>query len=297
MVETRRLNELTSEALDRLDLPQGPLFVALSGGADSAALAYLTSEAGVDVRCVHVNHGLPASPEMARAAAAVASCLGLGLETFDVTLPAGPSPEGQARQVRYAALTAVPGPVLTAHTLDDNAETVIINLVRGAGPRGLMGIPGFRAPNIYRPMLTVTRADTREMAGLAGLPYVDDPMNEDLNLVRNRVRRTILPLLAELNPRVVETVARTGELLFRDTALIESLVPETRDSAVAAGVVRVLPRPIADRVLADLLDSAGIGVTADRMERVWDVVRGVSPRQDLVDGKSVIRSGPLVIVG
>src|SRR5690554_6166813 len=144
MAGTRRLTALAAEARSRLDLPDGDLVVALSGGADSAALAWLVGEEGRSVRAIHVDHGFPGSPLMRRAAMAVAAALDIPLEIVAVTVPEGPSPENQARIARYAALAAAlkeGETLLTAHTADDNVETVIINLARGTGTRGLAGIP------------------------------------------------------------------------------------------------------------------------------------------------------------
>lgn len=296
MAETRRLTELVDGALQRLELPPGPAVVALSGGADSAALAFLVDRTGVEVRCVHVDHGLAGSPLMSQAAEAVSAHLDLSLETISVTVAPGASPEGKAREARYSVLEKVPGPIITAHTLEDNAETVMINLIRGTGPQGLLGIPRHRRPNIHRPMLAISRNVTRELATLAGLPYAEDPMNDDLTLARNRIRRAILPLLAGLNPHVVATIARTGEVLAGDVAFIESLVPELDGSAVAVGLVETLPGPIADRLIARLLNAANVGATSDRIQRVWEVVRGEAPRRDLVGGKVVQRRGALVVI-
>lgn len=296
MAETRRLNDLVARALERFHLPVGPVTVALSGGADSGALALLVKRSSADARCLHVDHGLPGSPTMARAAADIADALGLDMETIAVTLAPGPSPEGRAREARYAAFQSWAGPVLTGHTRDDNAETILINLIRGTGPDGLTGIPRFRPPHIYRPLLEVSRSEAREMAVLAGLHFVDDPMNSDLSLTRNRIRHSILPLMAELNPRVVESLARAAEALDRDASYLRDLAPSSSNSSVVASLVLILPRPLADRLLADLLRSSGVGVTSDRLERVWSVVRGESARQELAEGKTVWRRGALVVV-
>jgi hypothetical protein len=145
-------------------------------------------------------------------------------------------------------------------------------------------------------MLALGRSETREMATLAGLPYVDDPMNEDPELARNRIRRTILPLLTELNPRVIETIARAGDVLSRDSAYIDSQVPEPDLPMVAVGVVKALPRPVADRLLGSLLSTAGVAVTSDRLSRMWAVARGEAPRHDLVDGRCVVRRGAMIVV-
>jgi tRNA(Ile)-lysidine synthase TilS/MesJ len=132
---------------------------------------------------------------------------------------------------------------------------------------------------------------------LAGLPFADDPMNADLSLTRNRIRHMILPLLTELNPKVVEAIARAADTLDRDTGYLGESTPPVSGQSVPTGLVVTLPRPLADRLLAELLRSAGVGVTADRMERVWSVARGETSRQELAEGKSVWREGALVRVG
>lgn len=297
MAETRRLTELVESALGRLHVPGGPVTVALSGGADSAALALLLERGGAEPGCLHVDHGLPGSPQMARAATQITEALGLRMDMVKVSIGPGPSPEERAREARYGAFDAVPGPVLTGHTRDDSAETMLINLIRGTGPDGLSGIPRFRPPNIHRPMLDITRHETREIAMLAGLPFADDPMNADLSLTRNRIRHMILPLLTELNPKVVEAIARAADTLDRDTGYLGESTPPVSGQSVPTGLVVTLPRPLADRLLAELLRSAGVGVTADRLERVWSVARGETSRQELAEGKSVWREGALVRVG
>ncbi|HWL48369.1 MAG TPA: tRNA lysidine(34) synthetase TilS, partial [Acidimicrobiia bacterium] len=205
MVETRRLKELTGRSGDLLRLPTGNLVVALSGGADSAALAYLIHHQGRDVRAVHVNHGLPASDRLEEAARAVARIVGIALEVVRIEVPPGASIEGQARKARYEALLAALQPgetLLTAHTRDDQAETVLMSLLRGAGSAGLAGIPT-RIGSVARPMLALTRSDTRELAGLAGLPFYDDPSNLDRGLRRNALRLEVIPdLAARFNPRL-----------------------------------------------------------------------------------------------
>lgn len=296
MAETRRLSELVSAAQQRLDLPEGPLEVALSGGADSASLAYLSIERGREVRAVHIDHQLPASPLMARAAGEVAAKLGIEMEVRQVDLPEGPSPEEQAREARYAVLAEREVPVLTGHTRDDSIETMLINLIRGTGPSGLTGIPSFRRPNIYRPMLAITRSETREIATLAGLPFVDDPMNEDLSLTRNRIRLELLPLMRELNPQVDVALARTAATLERDRVYLEERADEHFGRALPVSAVTTLPRALADRVLRRALEENGIGPTSDRIGRMWSVASGESERQELAAGRVVVRRGALLVI-
>lgn len=296
MAATRRLKELISAALPKLELPDGPVFVALSGGADSATLAFLAKETDTETRALHIDHRLPASPRMAEAAGAIADRIGIPLTTQQVTLGDGPSPEEQAREARYVAFSESAGPVLTGHTRDDSVETMLINLIRGTGPTGLTGIPRFRPPHIHRPMLAITRSETREIATLAGLPFMDDPMNEDMTLTRNRVRRNILPLMRELNPQIDAALARTAATLERDAQYLDDRADERYRTPVPVSVITTLPRVLADRVLRHLLEDCGIGPTADRIERMWSVASGVSERQDLADGRMVVRRGAVLVI-
>lgn len=297
MVETRRLTRLVEDALGAAVFPDGELTVALSGGADSAALAYLTLASGAHTRAIHIDHGLPGSPLMSEAARDVAATLGIECDVVRVELGPGPSLEERARDARYPALHRIDGPVLTAHTREDNAETILFNLARGTGPDGLAGIPQKRPPNVHRPILDVSRSETREISVLAGLAFRDDPMNSDPAFTRNRIRHRVIPLLTELNPQVVESLARAGNLVRRDTEYLASLVAEIDVSqGLAVSIVTVLPPPLADRLLARFLVSAGVGVSADRIERLREVVRGDAPRQELAGGRQAVRHGAMVVV-
>jgi tRNA(Ile)-lysidine synthase len=276
-------------------MPSGPVTIALSGGADSAALAYLALETETEADALHVHHGFEGSARLAMAAQAIADQLGITLETVMVEVEPGPSPEDRARAARYAVFDRSERSLLTAHTRDDNAETMLINLIRGSGAEGLTGIPAHRLPAIYRPMLEVTRSETREIATLAGLKFVDDPMNEDLSLTRNRIRHKIVPLMRDLNPRVDEAMARAAATLARDAAYLDGSIDWAPTGAgLPAGVVVTLPRVLAERLIMRFLDAAGVGVTADRVDRVWAVARGETDRHDLADGRAVVRRGALV---
>lgn len=296
MAETRRLRQLVSSTLTKLELPGDHVEVALSGGADSAALALLSLEAGAHVTALHIDHQLPASPRMHEAASAVAAALGISLEARRVDVGDGPSPEDQGRRARYEALARREGPIVTGHTRDDSVETMLINLVRGTGPSGLTGIPRFRPPHVYRPMLEVTRAVTREIATLAGLPFVDDPMNQDLSLTRNRVRLHLLPIMRELNPRVDSALSRTAAALERDRAYLDEQAARHLGEPVSVSALSTLPRAVADRVLHAALEQSGITPTSDRIGRMWSVARGESDRQDLAGGRVVLRRGALLVI-
>jgi tRNA(Ile)-lysidine synthase len=297
MVATRRLRSLVETALARADFPPGQLTVALSGGADSAALAHLALSDGREVSAHHVDHGLAGSVMLRGAAVTIAGALGIPLDVTEVTVGEGASIEEMARDARYRALERLEGAVVTGHTRDDNAETVLINLMRGAGTGGLGGIPPHRPPNVFRPILEVTRSETREIATLAGLPFRDDPMNDDLGLTRNRVRHRLLPLMTEINPRVVESLANTARVAREDAELLERLAGSpSLTSGLPVALVITSPGPLADRLICRLLQESGIGVTAGRVALVRDVASGGSPRQDLAEGLSVVRRGALLVI-
>jgi len=270
--------------------------VALSGGADSAALAVLAIRSGLEVSLLHVHHGFDDSDMLAAAASEIAGRLGLPLETVSVVVVEGASLEAQARAARYGALTRVDGSVITGHTRDDAVETMLINLVRGTGVDGLTGIPYHHPPNVYRPILEVSRSETREIAALADLPFRDDPANDSLDLTRNHIRHVVLPRLRELNPNLDETMARAASALRSDRDLLDEMADGVLSDELETSVITTLPLPIADRVVKRWLAAHDLEVSADVVARVWSVVSGDSDRQELARGRSVVRDRAVVRV-
>ncbi|KUL28399.1 tRNA lysidine(34) synthetase TilS [Actinoplanes awajinensis] len=228
------------------DLPTDALvLVACSGGADSLSLAaaarFVLGRAGL----VTVDHGLQeGSDRRARSVAAWARDAGFDpVRVSTVTVTGRPGgPEAAARTARYEALEAAAGEfgaaaVLLGHTRDDQAETVLLALARGAGPRGLSGMPERRGV-FRRPMLDVARADTRKACAALGLAPWEDPHNTDPAYARSRVRGTALPtLVAELGPAVVGNLARTAALVAVDNAALDELAAAALEqSRSAAGL-------------------------------------------------------------
>ncbi|MEV4842107.1 tRNA lysidine(34) synthetase TilS [Micromonospora matsumotoense] len=218
---------------------EGPVLVACSGGADSLALAvataFVASRLGRQAGLVTVDHGLQAgSAERAAAVAEWAGRAGLApVEAVAVTVAGRPGgPEAAARQARYQALADAArrhraAAVLLGHTRDDQAETVLLALARGAGPRGLSAMPARRdlaGVPLLRPLLDVTRAQTRDACAALGLAPWQDPHNTDPSYARARVRADVLPaLVAALGEGVLDNLARTARLLAADTAALDAL--------------------------------------------------------------------------
>ena len=219
-------------------LPEaGLVLVGLSGGADSLALAAATAfeapRAGLSAGAVIVDHGLQAgSAGTAAVAAEQARRLGLDpvlIVPVTVTPHTGDGPEAAARTARYAAFEqALAGTgaiaVLLGHTLDDQAESVLLGLARGSGATSLQGMASVSGP-YRRPLLGIRRAVTRQACLDADLPAWSDPQNADPRYARVRVRERVLPVLeAELGPGIAEALARTADALREDADALDALV-------------------------------------------------------------------------
>jgi tRNA(Ile)-lysidine synthase len=299
MVATRRLDALSAAVAQRLDLPQGRWVIALSGGADSAALAWLAVRAG-PVRAVHVHHGLAASDALERAARAISAALAIPIEVRSVTVDK--FSENAARSARYGALEMALGEkewILTAHTADDQAETVMANLLRGTGVDGLGGIPSRRG-RIARPMLEITRSESRELATLAGLPWMDDPGNADLAQLRNRIRLELIPLLeAEFNPGLRRHLAAAARAIS-EAGLVGPDPGEAVDGGwrVPAGVLWAMGSEAAVRAMRAVVRRLrdGYGLNRSESKRAWAVVCGTTRAAELAGGLRVERAGPWLLI-
>ncbi|MBB2976883.1 tRNA(Ile)-lysidine synthase [Microbacterium endophyticum] len=224
------------------------VLVALSGGTDSlaltAAVAFEAPRLEVTAITVTVDHALQhGSDAVATTAAAAAGGLGLRSRIVRVTVEAPGGPEAAARTARYTALREVAEEegataVLIAHTLDDQAETVLLGLARGAGATSLSGMPAARADEKtdvtwLRPLLGVRRAETAAACAAASLEPWHDPHNEDSRFARVRVRQRVLPQLeSELGPGIAEALARTADQLREDAEAFAEMIDETIEDIV-----------------------------------------------------------------
>ena len=308
MAEPRRLSSLAASVLARArPLPDGPCVVALSGGADSAVCAWAMLASGISARAIFVHHALPASNALRRSAIAIAEKLGLPLEIVEAPVPAGPSWEAEARGARYEGLerSLTEGEwLVTGHTADDQAETVLANLIRGAGLGGLAGVPRIRG-RIVRPLLDVWRRETRELGALLDLPWLDDPDNADQRTPRNALRLSLIPAVEELhNPGFREALVRLAARAAEDDALLEeraSRVPialESSEVRVAAAALETLPVPVAARVARRALRLAHPpypGSEAD-VRRVLAVASGEAADASVGGGWMVHREGPWLVL-
>jgi tRNA(Ile)-lysidine synthase len=262
---------------------------AVSGGPDSLALLALAVHAGCRVTAVHVDHGLrPDSASEADVVRSAADRFGAAFRSETVAIEPGPNLEARARVARYAVL---PADVLTGHTADDQAETVLLNLVRGAALDGLAGMDP-----AGRPLRRLRRRETRDLCAALDLDAVADPTNDDPAFRRNRVRHELLPLLAVIGERdVVPVIARQAELARADVVLLDELA-EALDPQDARALARA-PEPLARRAVRHWLRAGGPGGAeqyapdAAATERVLAVARGDAVACELSGGWRVARSG------
>ncbi len=272
----------------RACLPEnGLVLVALSGGADSLALAAATAfeapRAGIRAGAVIVDHGLQEdSAAVAEAAARQARALGLDpviVAKADLRgVPDGGGPEAAARTARYAAIDqALAGSgavaVLLGHTLDDQAEGVLLGLARGSGASSLQGMSA-RNGAYLRPLLGIRRDATRQFCEDSGLSWWDDPHNADPRYARVRVRQSVLPVLErELGPGVAEALARTAEQLREDAEALDAMVleiieeivePAEAGIAVSVAALRANPPALRQRIIRYVVESE-FGVSLHRV--------------------------------
>jgi tRNA(Ile)-lysidine synthase len=273
------------------DLPAGALVLAAcSGGPDSlalaAGLAFVAPRAGLRAGGVTVDHGLQ-DGSGSRAAAVASVLAGLGLDpvrSVAVTVGEDGGPEAAARAARYDALSAAcaetgAAAVLLGHTLDDQAETVLLGLARGSGSRSLAGMPPCRGV-FRRPLLGLRRPVTAAACAALGLDPWTDPHNADRRFARVRVRLDALPALeAALGPGVAEALARTADQLRADAEVLENISSERArgDSPLSASALAGMPGAVRSRVLRSAAVAAGCpagALTAGHVARLEELVTG-----------------------
>jgi tRNA(Ile)-lysidine synthase len=276
--EIAEIEQKISETISRWDMfAHGCHVVAgLSGGADSVAmLHYLcnhSSELGIQLTAAHVNHGLRGAEAERDEQFSVQFCKSLGIDCrvlhVDIAAEAKQKSQGIeecGREVRYSffrSLCGAGGRIATAHTLTDNAETILLNLTKGAGTKGLCGIPPVRG-NIVRPFLGITRQEVETYCAHYGLAFVTDSTNHTDEYVRNHLRHHVVPALREINPSFESAIGRMTEILRCDEAFFEEQVKiALLEAAITDGeyqidVLRKMPRALLMRAISVAAEKAG----------------------------------------
>ena len=259
--------------------------LAVSGGADSLALLALAAQAELCGVVVHVDHGLRAgSADEAAVVRDAAARYGFAFRAERVDVGHGPNLEARARAARRAVL---PPDALTGHTADDQAETVLLNLLRGSG---LDGVRGIGSPQ-RRPLLALRRAETHALCAAEGLVPVVDASNDDPAFTRNRVRHELLPFLGDIGRRdPVPLLCRLAEHATEEVALLDALAAAV--DPTSAQELRDAAPPVARRAIRAWLRPhlEGYAPDAAAVDRVLGVARGEATGTDVVAGVSVRRT-------
>ncbi len=282
--------------------PGSRIVVGVSGGADSLALAAVTAfvaeRESFDLAAVVVDHGLQeASDQVAERAAAQLRSLGIDTRVDPVVVGKEGGPEAAARAARLGALGGLGADaVLLGHTLDDQAETVLLGLGRGSGPRSISGMVA-RDGVWRRPMLGLRRADTEQICRAHELDWWTDPHNSDPAYRRSRLRTEVMPLLEDvLGGGVAEALARTADQVRADSVYLDALAAAVTDP-LDIPTLTALPPPLRSRVLRRDALAAGADPASlsahhidelDRLVTNWHGQR----RVELPGGVSASRTGP-----
>jgi tRNA(Ile)-lysidine synthase len=281
----RSAESLFDDLLGRCTFPDAGTSVVcgLSGGADSSALVALAVHAGLLVTAVHVDHGLRPDAEVdAAAARRIADTLGADFRYERAAVQDGPNLEHRARIARRRLL----GPdALTGHTADDQAETVLLALLRGSGATGLSGMDR----SVLHPILRLRRADTLAVCAALDLDPVTDPTNSSPRFRRNRLRLEAIPLLDDIAERdVTPLLVRAADLLGDDDRFLDQLASELDPTDARA--VAAAPRPLARRAIRAWLTVDGYPPDAASIERVLDVAAGRSAACEINGGGRITRT-------
>ena len=283
--------------------PGDRVLCAVSGGADSMYLLcrmlQLAPERGFEVCCAHFDHGMRGEESARDADFVAAFCAERGV-ACEIGHGAVQGGEAEAREARYAFLRAAAKKhgcrwIATAHTADDNAETMLLQLARGAGLRGLGGIAPVRG-NLLRPMVGITRAEVEAWLSEHGIAYVQDSTNASADYARNRVRQGAIPALKSVNAAFARHTVQTAALLREDEAFLASLAEDflrKQGSAPETAALKKLSRPVRARVFAQLAETP---LEQRHIEALHDLCSGTeAARISLPGGRIAVREGGRIV--
>ena len=242
--------------------PGDTVICAVSGGADSVAMLFalylLREKLGITLEAAHFNHNLRGEESLRDETFVRELCaryeIPLHVASGEIR-PGKKGLEAAARDARYAFLESLPGKIATAHTADDNAETILMHLVRGTGLKGLGGIAPQRG-KLIRPMLGITRREVEDFLAEWHLPHVEDSTNETDAFLRNRLRHHVMPLLAAENPRIAENLSQMALRLREDEACLSR--QSRYETLPKVETLRTLPSAVRSRMLERFLKENGV---------------------------------------
>jgi tRNA(Ile)-lysidine synthase len=281
-----------------LVVPGQHVLVACSGGPDSTVLLHvlhrLRNELGITLRAASIDHGLrPESGIEIRQVAKLAQSLGVPFTAGAVKLEAPEaSLQARARELRYAALRDIAASqsataIAVGHTRDDQAETVLARLLRGAGIHGLRGIEPRRQDSVIRPLIDCSRAEVRGYAEGRGLPFVDDPSNHQRSFERVRLRHELLPILRSEDPRIVDHLASLADEAAELMAYLDEVtppLPEESTHRVSDEVLEGMASPVRRRWLrAWIARETGQPLSRSHLRQIGRLLRA--------DGEVLLGSG------
>lgn len=283
------LDKITAACADHNMFEKGNAVVAaLSGGADSVSLLHalntLADTLGITVSACHINHHIRGeeSDRDMRFCEELCTRLGIPLTIREADVPSlqqkHESLEECARRVRYDFFAEVSEgkKLATAHNSNDCAETVLLNMMRGTGLKGLCGVPPVRG-NIVRPLIYCTRADVEEYCRANGLSWVTDSTNLDTDYTRNRIRRIILPEMLKVNGSLFATMNRMERSLRSDSDFLEEMAEQKLEEARCPGgysakILAELPKPLQSRAIRRIFSAGGIEPSALRINTATDII-------------------------
>lgn len=264
------------------------VIVGTSGGADSMALLHWlfrhSEELGIAVHACHINHNLRGEESLRDERFVRDFCeklnIPLTVYSIEVRTDKHESVEERARKMRYKCFDELcsqfNAKLATAHTASDNAETVLINILRGTGTKGLGGIPPVRG-KIIRPLLHCTREDTESYCSVHGIKYVTDSTNLSEEYTRNKLRLKIIPQLKEFNPSFIDGISRMTEAVCEDNAFLEQLAARAKcdcsdENGFNCEKLRALSRAVLSRVISSVLSENGVEPSALRINECSRII-------------------------
>lgn len=302
-------------AIDRFSLINkgDTVTVALSGGADSVALLHalwsLKDKLSITVKAAHLNHGIRGNEADRDEAFVKWLCLKFDIpiicETVDIPIIAkerAQSLELCAREVRYEFLSRnSDGLIATAHTASDNAETLLFNLTRGSGTKGLCGIPPKR-DNFIRPLIFCSRYDIEKYCIDNSLSYVTDSTNLEDDYTRNKIRHKIVTALKEINPSLEDAVTRATDILREDNQALdyfanEALFKALRNEGLLCESLVNLPIGVAKRVIIKYAESFGLQLDYLHLNQLYDICKTGGKISLPMDMYGIVKNNTLVISG